>query len=147
MMSRHKSAHRQERGQAAAEFLLVFLILVMVTFGGLELARGVSVRSALDSGASAAARALSLNPSDWAFAAHVVQDSVDQNLMGGPAVVSLQVYDSSGALQSAGWLGAQPFGTEFILQAAAPLHLDIPLLPVAPITFSVRHWGIVERYP
>lgn len=147
MKSPLKLAHKSERGQAAAEFLVVFLVLVMVTFGGIELARGVSVRSALDSGASAATRALSLNPSDWTFASMVVQDSVNQNMMGGTALVSLQVYDSGGSMQSAGWLSGQPFGTGFVLQATVPLTLDIPLLNVAPITISVRHWGVVERYP
>ena len=147
-MSAQKSDLRRDpSGQASVEALLVLMILVLLIFGGIELSRGVAVRQALDSGASVAARALSLDPGQWSFAEQALQQAVDQNMLGGSETVNLQVLDSSGALRSAAWLSGSPFGTTFILEASAPFQADIPFLPTAAITIRVRHWGIVERYP
>lgn len=123
------------------------MILGLVIFGGIELSQGIALRQALDSGSSAAARALSLDPSQWSFASTVVQQSVDQNVMGGTAPVTLRVYDSGGTLRSSAWLFGSNFGTSFVLEASAPFDADIPFLANSPITIRVRHWGIVERYP
>lgn len=136
-----------ERGQGSVEALLAILVLVVILFGGVELAQGVSLRSALDSSASAAARALSLDPGQWTFAAGLIQESVNRNVMGEKPVVTLRVYDRAGTARSAGWLADLPFGETFILEATAPFDANIPLLTTSPVTIQVRHWGVVERYP
>jgi Flp pilus assembly protein TadG len=138
---------RTESGQASVEALLVLMILGLLIFGGIELSQGVAVRQALDSGTSAAARSLSLDPTQWGFASNVVQQSVDQNVMGASPAVTVQVYDGTGNLRSAAWLSGSPFGTAFILESSAPFEASIPFLPGSAISIRVRHWGIVERYP
>ena len=138
---------RRESGQAAVEALLVVMLLALLIFGGIQLSQGVAMRQALDSSAGAAARALSLDPTQWSFASSVVQQSVDQNVMGGAAPVTLRVYDAGGTLRSSAWLSGSNFGTSFILEASMPFDADIPFLTNAPITIRVRHWAIVERYP
>jgi Flp pilus assembly protein TadG len=138
--------HR-ESGQAAVEALLVVMLMALLIFGGIQLSQGVAVRQALDSGAGAATRALSLDPGQWSFAKTVIQQSVDQNVLGAAAPIALRVYDSSGTLRSSAWLSGSNFGTSFTLEASAPFDADIPFLNNVPITIRVRHWGIVERYP
>ena len=148
MMSTLKSGlSKDHKGQAAVEALLVLMILALVIFGGIELSRGVAVRQALDSGAGAAVRALSLDPAHWSFAGNVVQQGVNQNVMGENVATTLQIYDASGNLRSSAWLSGSPFGTSFILEASAPFQADIPFLAEPVMTIRVRHWGIVERYP
>ena len=147
-MSTLKSGRNSFRqGQASVEALLMLMILGLLIFGGIELSQGVAVRQALDSGTGAAARVLSLDPSQWSFASTVIQQSVDQNVMGAGPTVSIQVYDSAANPRSPAWLSGSPFGTSFILEASAPFQADIPFLPGSAITIRVRHWGIVERYP
>jgi len=123
------------------------MLLGLLIFGGIELSQGIAVRQALDSGVGASARALSLDPSQWSFAASLVQQTVDQNVMGASSPVTLRIYDSGGTLRSSAWLSGSNFGTSFTLEASAPFDADIPFLANAPITIRVRHWGIVERYP
>ena len=138
---------RDARGQASVEALLVLMILALVIFGGIELSRGVAMRQALDSGAGAAVRALTLDPSQWNFAGNIVQQGVNQNVPGAKPSASLKVYDASGVLRSSAWLSGSPFGTSFVLEASAPFQADIPFLFEPLVTIRVRHWGIVERYP
>lgn len=148
MTSTPKSDLKQDtRGQAAVEALLVLAILALVIFGGIELSQGVAIRQALDSGAGAAVRNLSLDPAAWNYAESLLQQSLDQHLMGGMATASLQVLDASGTPRSSAWLSGSPFGTTFILQASAPYQAEIPFLPSSNLTITVQHWGIVERYP
>lgn len=148
MMSTPKLVRKDlTSGQAAVEALLVVVILALLIFGGIRLSQGVAVRQALDSGTGAAARALSLDPSQWPFAMNIVQQSVDQNVMGGSGPITLSVYDSAGGLRSSAWLSGSNFGTSFILEASIPFIADVPFLSNSPITIRVRHWGIVERYP
>ncbi|NMB68840.1 MAG: hypothetical protein GYA20_08770 [Chloroflexi bacterium] len=134
-------------GQVAVEALLVVVILSLLTFGGIELSRGVAVRQALDSGTGAATRALSLDPAQWSFATNLVQQSVNQNVMGTQPPVTMQVYDVSNTPRSSAWLSGSPFGTGFIVEASVPFQMDIPFLPDSAVTIRVCHWGIVERYP
>ena len=147
MSIRKLALSRAERGQASVEALLVLMILGILIFGGIELSQGVAVRQALDSGTGAAARALSLDPAQWSFASNVVQQSVDQNVMGASPAVTVQVYDGADNVRSAAWLSGSPFGTAFILESSAPFQASIPFLPGSAITIRVRHWGTVERYP
>ena len=143
-----KSDHKcLQKGQASIEVLLVLLILVLAIFGGIELSRGVAVRQALDSGTGVAARALSLDPTQWNFAENAVQQVVSQNVMGEGPSVSMQIYDAASNLRSAAWLSGSSFGTAFFLESDVPFQADIPFLPSTVITIRVRHWGIVERYP
>ena len=134
-------------GQVAVEALLVVIIFGLLIFGGIELSRGVSVRQALDSGTGAATRALSLDPAQWGFATNLVQQSVNQNVMGTQQPVTMQVYDTSNTPRSSAWLSGSSFGTGFVIEAAVPFQADIPFLPDSAVTIRVRHWGIVERYP
>jgi hypothetical protein len=138
-----------EDGQAILEMLLVILILVPLLFGGIELARGVAVRHALDGGTGLAVRALSLDPTAWDWALEIVMQGVEENIMGesGVGTPALQVYDSSGALLTPGALAALPFGTPFRLEAQLSFTPELPLIPAQTILVRVSHWGIVERYP
>jgi Flp pilus assembly protein TadG len=137
---------QDHNGQAAVEALLVLMILALIIFGGIELSRGVSVRQALDSSTGAAVRALSLDPTQWSFAGNVVQQGVNQNVMGANVGTTLQVYDTAGNQRSSAWLSGSPFGTSFILEASAPIQADIPFLAEPALMIRVRHWGIVERF-
>ncbi len=143
-----KLVHKQrERGQASVEALLVLVILVSVIFGGIELSRGVAMRQALDSSTAAAVRALSLDPTQWGYANSLVQQALDQNVMGGSVGGSMRVFDAAGIARSSTWLVSSPFGTSFLLETSVPFQASIPFLPTGAITIRVRHWGIVERYP
>ena len=82
MNSHSHNGRRKNDGQASVEALLVLMLLGLLIFGGIELSRGVAVRQALDSGCGAAVRALSLDPGQWSFSANLVQQSVQQNVMG-----------------------------------------------------------------
>jgi hypothetical protein len=139
--------NKDMRGQAAVETLLALMVLALVIFGGVELARGVAIRQALDSSAGAAVRALSLDPSEWSYARDLVQAGADANVMGEEIPVTLRVLDADGTARSATWLSGSPFGTGFLLEASAPFQADIHFLSEPLLTISVRHWGIVERYP
>jgi hypothetical protein len=139
----------KESGQAVLEMLLVLLILVPLFFGGIELARGVAVRHALDGATGLAVRALSLDPAAWEWAREIVWQEVDENVLGESGIGSpeLEVYDSSGALLSPGALAGLPFGTPFRLEGQLSFTPQLPLIPAQTIQVQVSHWGIVERYP
>lgn len=148
MMSTSRSVSKSwQAGQVAVEALLVVIMFGLLIFGGIELSRGVAIRQALDSGTGAAVRALSLDPAQWGFATDLVQQSVDQNVMGTQPPATMQVYDGGNTLRSSVWLSGSPFGTSFVIEAAVPFQTDIPFLPDSAVTIRVRHWGIVERYP
>lgn len=147
MNSHSQYGIKDNQAQASVEALLVLMLLALLVFGGVELSRGVAIRQALDSGCGAAVRALSLDPGQWSFAGNLVEQSVQQNVMGAGPAVSVQVYDSANTPRSSAWLSGSPFGTVFILEASAPFQTDIPFLLDSAVTIRVRHWGIVERYP
>ena len=138
-------------GQAALEMLLVLLILVPLLFGGIELARGVGIRHSLDSGVGVAARAISLDPSQWDWAVQIIEDSVTNNVLGGGTATapSVQVFNNAGTALTSGQLAALGFGETFRLQAATTYTPWLPLVSGGgqEITIRVSHWGIVERYP
>ena len=148
MMSTPKLGLKSDSmGQAAVEALLVLMVLAMVIFGGIELSRGVAMRQALDSSAGAAVRALSLDPTQWSYAKNLIQEGMNQNVMGTDEATTIQVFDAAGTPRSSAWLSGSPFGTTFILEASAPFQADIPFLSEPLMTIRVQHWGIVERYP
>jgi len=144
---RKSDPEHANRGQASVEALLVLMILASVIFGGIELSRGVAIRQALDSSTAAAARALSLDPTQWSYSNSLVQQAVDQNVLGTGSTISLQILDASGIARSSNWLAGSAFGTSFILEGSAPFQAHIPFLPTNGIVIQIRHWGIVERYP
>lgn len=147
-MSTPKLDHKSwKSGQAAVEGLLAVMILGLLIFGGIELSQGVAVRQAMDSGAGAAARALSLDPAQWSFATSLIQQSVNQNVMGASPAVTISIYDTSNTKRSSAWLSGSSFGTGFIVEASVPFQANIPFLPASAVTIRVQHWGIVERYP
>ncbi len=139
----------RQKGQASLELLLVLLSLLPLFLGGIELARGVSARHAINSGVGAATRALSLDPSQWTWANTVVQGAVSDNVMGGGNVSApvLRAYDSNGSPLSAAALDNLSFGSVFQIEATATYQPDIPFVAGQGITLQARHWGIVERYP
>ena len=142
---------RLSSGQAALEMLLVLLILVPLLFGGIELARGVGIRHALDSGVGVASRALSLDPAQWSWANQVIQTSVTNNVLGGGTATAptVRVFNSAGTQLSSGQLASLGFGETFRLEAATTYTPWLPLVSGGgrQVTIIVSHWGIVERYP
>jgi Flp pilus assembly protein TadG len=140
---------RREKGQSTLELLLVLLILVPLLFGGIELARGVSLRHSLSSGVLVAVRSLSLEPTSWSWSNTVIHQSVSENVLGGgnASTPTIQAFSSNGTAISPTTLAGLPFGTPFRLEASLNYTPDIPLLGGIPITIRVSHWGIVERYP
>ena len=138
-----------QRGQAALEFLLILFILVPLLFGGIELARGIGIRHALDSGVGVAARALSLDPSQWSWATSVINQAVADNPLGGGAVnaVTVKAFNAGGSRIYASGLAALPFGAAFRVEASCTYTPEIPLVGGTAVTIRVSHWGIIERYP
>ena len=137
------------KGQAVLELLLVLFILVPLLMGGIELARGVSLRHSLSSGVQVAVRSLSLEPASWSWASSAINQSVAENVLGGgnASAPTIRAYDNNGTAISSATLAGLPFGTPFRLDAAVNYTPDIPLLGGTTITIRVSHWGIVERYP
>ncbi len=138
-----------QKGQASLEFLLILLILVPLLFGGIELARGVGIRHAMDSGVGVATRALSLDPAQWSWATSVISQAVTDNPLGGGAVsaVTVKVYNAGGSEIGSSGLAALPFGSAFRLEASCTYTPEIPLVGGTAVTIRVSHWGIVERFP
>ena len=143
-----RSDHNQ-KGQASIEMLLVLLILVPLLLGGIELARGVSIRHSLDSGTAVAIRALSLDPSQWAWSTSVINQAVTGNILGGGSVsaVTMRIYNAGGTQISASDLAALTFGASFRLEASCTYTPWLPLVGGQAVTIRVSYWGIVERYP
>ena len=144
-----RSGSRAQKGQAVLELLLVLFILVPLLFGGIELARGVSLRHSLSSGVLVAVRSLSLEPTTWSWSNTVIHQSISENVLGSgnASIPTIQAYSSSGGAISPATLAGLPFGTPFRLEASLNYTPDIPLLGGTPITIRVSHWSIVERYP
>ena len=143
-----RSGHRQ-KGQASVELLLVLLILVPLLLGGIELARGVGIRHSIDSGVSVATRALSLDPTQWAWATNTINQTIQENILGGGAVsaVTIHAYNVSGTQITSATLATLPFGVAFRLEASCTYTPKIALVGGQAVTIRVSHWGIVERYP
>ena len=140
---------RRQKGQASVELLLVLLILVPLLLGGIELARGVGIRHSLDSGVGVAARALSLDPSQWTWATNTINQAVQGNPLGGGSVgaVTVKVYNASGTQITSAALASLPFGSSFRLEASCTYTPEIALVGGQAVTIRVSHWSIVERYP
>jgi len=144
-----------QRGQATLEILIVLLILIPLIFGGIELSRGVAVRAALDSGVGIMVQAISIDPSpsQWSWAATVVQQTVDQNVFGSAGLdpfVNLEAYDSSGSLitDPLNTMQTLPYGAGFCLVGWENYAPMIPLvtLPLpGHLRIQVRHCGVIQK--
>ena len=147
--TRRRSDYQTQKGQASIELLLVLLILVPLLLGGIELARGVGIRQALDSGTGVATRALSLDPGQWSWATGTISQAVSGNVLGGGSVsaVTVNIYNAGGTQISRSDLASLPFGSAFRLLATCTYTPWIPLVGGQAVTIRVAHWGIVERYP
>jgi Flp pilus assembly protein TadG len=137
------------RGQASIELVLVLPILLMLIFGGLDFARAVALHDALNSGTGIATRALSLDPSQWAWADTTVRAEVLNNVFGiaGVGPVSLTATGENGSALSAGQLANLTFGTTFCLQGSSSFTPAVPFLANTTVPINARHCGIVERMP
>ena len=137
------------RGQASLEILIVLIILIPLVFGAIELSRGVAVKAALDSGVGTAVRALSVDPTNWDWAANTVATTVAQNVFGsaGLGTVVFEAFDSSGTQLSRSEFALLVYGTPFHLEGSVQYTPQIPLLSLSPsyLTIRVRHYGIIER--
>ena len=134
------------RGQATLEVLIVLLILIPLVFGGIELSRGVAVRSALDSGVSVMVQAVSIDPNQWGWSATIVQETVNQNVFGSLGLdptVQLEAVDFND--QPIGNLNTLPYGALFCVVGSVGYSPMVPLLPLSPITITVKHCGVIQK--
>ncbi|WP_347245499.1 TadE/TadG family type IV pilus assembly protein [Thermogutta sp.] len=139
-----------ERGQGTAELLFVLLVLVLLLFGMVEIARGVSIRHALDVSTEKAARVLSINPADYDYATSLIRTEVNGSILGGGYGdrVVIQLRDAvSGAEISPADLATLGFGYRFVVEATVPWQPNIPFLSNPARTLSAMHFGIVESFP
>lgn len=151
MRSTHRLGRRRktESGQASLEILLSLLILVPLFFGAVELARGVGIWLSLNSDVAVAARALALDPTQWDWSVQIIQDGLQNNVLGGGAVdtPTVQVFNSAGSELTSSQLASLGFGEPFRLQASTTFRPLIPLVGGQNVVIRVSHWDIVERYP
>ena len=147
---RRISAHsKRERGQVSIEMLFGTMILALLFFGGFEPARGIAVKHALDVGVSNAARGLSLDPTQWAWADTLVRNEVNANVMGGGLgdSVVLRVFDGAGNEITPVALSGYTFSTQFRLHGEVPFQAVVPFITTGARTIAADHWVLVERYP
>lgn len=134
---------KKSKGQATLEMLLVLIVLVPLFFGGIELARAVSIRHSLDSGVFVATRAISLNPTDTAYAHTLVQDALTNNIFSGGAIANINY--GTITWDAASCAGGKVLGCRFDITASADYTPWIPVVGGQKITITIRHHGIVEK--
>ena len=144
-----REMRRRQLGQGTLEFMLVLLVLIPLLLGGIELARGVSLRHSLASGVHIATRTLSLDPDEWPWAYAIITQSVTDNVLGGGSASppAINIYNDGGGQITPAALSGLPFGTPFRLEAEVTYTPDIPLVGGSGVTIRTSHWGIMERYP
>jgi len=145
-----------ESGQAIAEVLIVLLVLLPILFGAIEFGRGVSLKHSLDTGTSLVVRRLSINPAETAGAENLIQQTVNDNVLGGPGslgprtkgsvVVTVRYYDEWGEISPAA-MANLAFGYRFSVSASLSFQANVPLMSLGGRTIAVRHYGMVERWP
>jgi hypothetical protein len=137
-----------ERGQGTAEVLFVVMIVALLLFSAFGLGQGVMLKHALDVGTEKAARVLSINPADFAYAESLIRSEVDGNLLGGGygSQVVMRLYDAVLDTEiSPADLAAAPFGYRFRVQAELPWQANVPFLDLQGRVLEATHQGIVER--
>jgi len=135
-----------ESGQAIAEVLIVLLVLLPILFGAIEFGRGVSLKHSLDTGTSLAVRRLSINPAETAGAENLIQQTVNDNVLGGGVAVTVRYYDEWGEISPAA-MANLAFGYRFSVSASLSFQANVPLMSLGGRTITVRHYGMVERWP
>jgi Flp pilus assembly protein TadG len=133
----------KSKGQATLEMLLVLMVLLPLFFGGIELARAVSLRSALDGGVFVATRAISLNPTDTAYAQSLVQDAVNNNVFRGGTTANLNL--GTITWDAVTCATGKTLGCRFDYTATIDYTPWLPLIGGQKITINIRHHGIVEK--
>ncbi len=127
---------RSSRGAVSIEMLFFVLIFAVAFFGAVEMAREISVKHALDVGTYRATRYLSIVPFDQTTAIQMIQDELDDNVLGGAGSVQVTV-DMPG----------QWFQAIFSVTAQVNYQPVVPLMVFAPKTLSVTHTQSIEAYP
>lgn len=128
---------RDRRGQSAAEALLTTILMITLIFGGIEIARAISLKQALDRGAFEGARYLATH-GDLAGANGAVRDAVTHAILGGdPALVTT----------SSTWSAATRYGDTVCLTASYATSLNMPLVATVARNLSARHCTAYEVYP
>jgi Flp pilus assembly protein TadG len=130
--------HRHE-GNVSIELILLLPVVMLLIFGGLEMARAATLRMALGDGAWRAARYLSVyDPWDEAGAASIVRDVVADNALGGdPASVVVAVSDD----------GGRSFAHVVTVQAEMDFCPLVPFLTNGCVTLRTEHSLQVEAWP
>ncbi len=125
------------RGQSAVEALLATILFVTLIFGGLELARAVSLKQALDRGAFEGVRYLATR-GDVAGTTPVVRAAVARAILGA---------DAAQASVSTTWTAGTHYGASVCVTASYATTLDMPLVAVVARTLSATHCTPYEVYP
>ncbi len=130
---------KREQGVAALEMMLLLPVLLLLLLGGLELARGATLRMALGDGTWRAARYLSVyDPWDEVRAETIVRDAVADNALGGdPAAVTVTVSDD----------GGRSFGHVITVRAETTFCPLVPFLTPGCVGLAAEHSVQVEVWP
>lgn len=128
---------RDERGQSAVEALLGTILFVALIFGGLELARAVSLKQALDRGAFEGARYLATH-GDVAGTTSVVRTAVGRAILGA---------NPSQAGVTTTWTPSTRYGDSVCVTASYATTIDMPLVATVARTLSATHCTPYEVYP
>jgi Flp pilus assembly protein TadG len=129
---------RDHRGQSVVEGLLITVLFVTLIFGGLELARAVSLKQALDRGAFEGARYLATH-ADLPGASAVAKSAVGNAILGG---------DPTKATVTSDWAaGLTGYGDSFCLTVSYATTIQLPLVSSTARTLSARHCTVYEVWP
>ena len=129
---------RDHRGQSVVEGLLITVLFVTLIFGGLELARAVSLKQALDRGAFEGARYLATH-ADLPGASAVAKSAVGNAILGG---------DPTKATVTSDWVaGLTGYGDSFCLTVSYATTIQLPLVSSTARTLSARHCTVYEVWP
>jgi len=128
-----------QRGSLSVEMVLLLPVFILLIIGGLEMARGATLRMSLGAGAWRAARYLSIyEPWDNAEALNIVRHAVDNNVLGGDSSqVSVTVTDD----------GGRTFGHVLTVRAATDFCPLIPFMTSGCVTLEAEHALQVEVWP
>jgi len=127
----------ETKGQTAAEMLLGTILFVVLIFGGLELARAVSLKQALGRGAFEGARYLAIH-GDVAGVTPVVQAALSRAILGAePTQVTVTTT----------WHTGMRYGDNVCVTADYATDIDMPLVATVARTLSATHCTTYEVYP
>jgi Flp pilus assembly protein TadG len=119
------------------EALLGTILFVTLIFGGLELARAVSLKQALDRGAFEGARYLATH-GDVAGTTPVVQAAVGRAILGA---------DPAQASVSTTWSPLMGYGDSVCVTATYATTIDMPLVAAVARNLTATHCTPYEVYP